>query len=92
MKKGAIAMDHVIKILPSYYEQKLKGIKPWELRVNDRDYKTGDLLIEKEWTENGGYTGRFIIEQVLHVFHNLPYLPDGIVIMTTDSSIKKKLE
>lgn len=82
-------MEHKIKILPQYYEQKLKGIKPWELRVNDRDYKVGDLLIEKEWTDEGGYTGRILIEQVIHVFHNLPYLPDDIVIMTTDSSIKK---
>lgn len=82
-------MEHNIKILPEYFEQKLKGIKPWELRVNDRNYKDGDVLIEREWKKEGEYTGRVLIEQVLHVFHNLPYLPDDVVIMTTDSSIKK---
>ena len=50
-------MEHDLKIEPVYFEQKLYGHKPWEIRKNDRNYKEGDILQLREW-ENGSYTGR----------------------------------
>ena len=34
-----------VKCLPEYFEAARVGIKPWELRYNDRNYAVGDLLI-----------------------------------------------
>ena len=38
-------MVHELKILPEYAALALQGYKPWELRLNDRDYKVGDKII-----------------------------------------------
>lgn len=35
---------HEIKLLSEYAKPKLKGLKPFEIRKNDRDYKVGDLV------------------------------------------------
>ncbi len=37
-------MIHKLKILPQYFEDKLKGIKNWEIRNNDRPFKVDDIL------------------------------------------------
>ena len=35
---------HEIKLMSEYAKAKHKGIKPFEIRKNDRDYKVGDLV------------------------------------------------
>lgn len=35
---------HNLKTLPIYYERVEAGTKPFELRRNDRDFQTGDIL------------------------------------------------
>lgn len=35
-------MEHEVKILEQYANRHYEGIKPWELRKNDRKYKVGD--------------------------------------------------
>lgn len=35
---------HKLKILENYALDHLCGLKPWELRKNDRDYKAGDFI------------------------------------------------
>lgn len=35
---------HVLKIEEKYYIDILRGVKTFELRKNDRDYKVGDLI------------------------------------------------
>ena len=46
-----------------------KGIKNFEIRYNDRDYKVGDILILKEWNR-GKYTGRECRREVIYVYHS----------------------
>lgn len=41
-----------IKILPEYFEEVLSGRKRAELRLNDRDYKKGDIYDLREWNPN----------------------------------------
>ena len=42
-------MNHELKIYPEYYKQILLGLKKVEIRLNDRNYQEGDLLIFNEF-------------------------------------------
>ena len=61
--------EHKLKTWPSYFEAVMKGIKPFEVRVNDRDYQAGDLLVLEEFDPNATikYTGREIRKRVTYV-------------------------
>lgn len=37
-------MEHEVKILATYASLHFKGLKPWEKRRNDRNYKVNDTL------------------------------------------------
>lgn len=63
---------HRIKILPEYLEAVYMGIKKFECRKNDRDYKVGDLVELEEWT-GGIYTGRKAIVQISYVLTDTKY-------------------
>lgn len=61
---------HVIKIWPRFFDQVDNGVKPFEVRRNDRDYKGGDVLILQEWDPGTGeYTGRSFRGEVLKVWN-----------------------
>ena len=61
---------HELKIWPEFFEMDLT-VKPFEIRKNDRNYKTGDILVLK----NGTRTKRRIPEEKerlkLHVYFRL---------------------
>ena len=40
---------HELKILPEYFEPVLTGDKTFELRMDDRNFQVGDILVLKEW-------------------------------------------
>lgn len=66
--KGEIRMNvHELRILSEYFNSVVDGIKTFEIRKDDRGYKVGDLLFLKEWDENGIYTGRSIIKEVVYL-------------------------
>lgn len=70
-----------VKCLPEYYEAVRTGVKPWELRYNDRDYAEGDLLILREW--NGeAYTGRRQTVKITYILREFAGLAEGWVIMS----------
>lgn len=52
-------MVHELKIQPKYFKMVKWGIKKFELRKDDRNYKVGDLITLREY-ENGEYTGKEI--------------------------------
>ncbi len=61
---------HDIKIWPQYFEQVIAGKKPWEYRINDRGYETGDTLTMFEYHPTvGGYTGRKVYATVGYMVH-----------------------
>lgn len=49
---------HELKVWPEFFDALWAGTKKFELRKNDRNYKQGDLLRLREWSQSGGYTGR----------------------------------
>lgn len=62
---------HSLKIWPRFYDPVDLGLKTFEVRKNDRDYRAGDLVIMREWDpEAGAYTdkpelGPYVIGYVL---------------------------
>jgi hypothetical protein len=50
---------HRLKTWPLYFEEVHQGRKTFEVRVNDRDFKEGDLICLQEYLpDNEKYTGR----------------------------------
>lgn len=83
-KEGGIVMENIkkkipsIKILPEYFEEVLAGRKRAELRLNDREYKKGDIYDLREWNpKRQRYTGRKINIQISHVLENFEGLKKG---------------
>lgn len=61
--------------------------KPWELRLDDRDYQVGDILNLREWDEESDaedqYTGEIEHRLVTWLLRGPAFgLPDGYVIMS----------
>lgn len=57
---------HDLKISPKFFAPVRQGVKTAEVRLNDRDYMAGDLLILNEFNSDK-YTGKIVIRQVTHV-------------------------
>jgi ParB family transcriptional regulator, chromosome partitioning protein len=65
------------------FEAVLAGVKTFELRFNDREFRTGDVLILDEWDKtNSTYTGRCIHASVIYILFEGYGLPEGYVIMS----------
>lgn len=77
-------MTHNLKIRPEYFEAIERGDKTFEVRYNDRNYQTHDILVLQEH-DGENYTGREIAAKVSYLLDNPGYCKEGYVIM----SIKK---
>lgn len=75
-------MIHAVKIEPEYLEKKLAGKKPFEIRINDRDYKVGDYLACNVY-ENGKYTGRFVLEKIISIEEYPECLKENYLVLIT---------
>lgn len=78
-------MIHELKIKPQYYEDIKIGIKPFEIRKNDRDFKLGDILILNEYSLDdsgvGTYSGRALTVRVTYLLNDPEYCKEGYVIL-----------
>ena len=81
-------MIHQLKLQKAFFEEKLAGRKPWELRFNDRGYKVGDYIGENEVVEEDGEwreTGRFVVEKITNIVYpeDTVGIEKGFVILST---------
>lgn len=77
-------MQHELKTWPEFFQPILDGVKTFEIRKNDRNFKVGDLLRLREWNfESLKYTHRELYVRVLYITDFSQ--PEGQVVM----SIKK---
>jgi uncharacterized protein DUF3850 len=72
---------HKLKTWPEYFSETWSGRKPFEVRSNDRDFGTGDVLLLREYDLDSGdpgsyaggpfghYTGREMTAEVTYVLH-----------------------
>lgn len=44
---------HPLKTWPNFFELIESGVKTFELRKNDRNYRAGDILFLQEWDPSG---------------------------------------
>jgi hypothetical protein len=69
-------MEHDLKCWPGPYDAVVAGLKPYEIRENDRDFRVGDTLLLREWDPHlnhetprrpGEYTGRSLRVRVTYM-------------------------
>ncbi len=86
-----MSKTHYIKILPEYFEKVIKGNKKAELRRNDRDYKIGDKVILKEYSE-GSYTGRYAKVKITHLIESFEGLDPDFVVFSFELKLKDSVK
>lgn len=80
-------MIHKLKTVQPFFTQVKDGIKKFELRKNDRDFKKGDLLILEEFDpedveeSNKGYTGKVFAVRVDYILEDYVGIEKGYCIM-----------
>lgn len=63
-------MKHDLKIWPAYFEAVLNDDKNFEYRFNDRNYRTNDTLLLREYDpEKKEYSGREIEVTVTYILY-----------------------
>ena len=74
---------HKLKLNAKYYEDSKRGIKTFEIRKNDRDYKIGDVLELREYIEDirglGYYTENVHWKIITYILDDDLYLAPGYV-------------
>lgn len=78
---------HEIKLHPEFYNAHMWGKKPWELRLNDRNYQEGDCVHLREWSPaHKDYTGRHAYRFITYLMQGPQFgLQEGYVLFTVST-------
>lgn len=83
-----MARVHELKTWPEYFHKVRTGEKKFELRKNDRDFHSGDLLLLQEWSYTTGYTGETLLAKITYILNNettdLPGLLNGYSLLSIE--------
>lgn len=72
--------EHFVKCWPEFFKRAWEGVKPFEIRNNDRNYAPGDRITMQEWDPTSSeYTGRWLQGEITFVVDGVPMwgLMDG---------------
>jgi hypothetical protein len=72
---------HELKTWPEYFQAVWDCRKTFEVRKDDRGFRVGDRLLLREWSPEGGYTGRQLTARVRYVLADFEGLAPGWVVM-----------
>ena len=83
---------HILKTWIGYWEDVVKGIKKFEIRKNDRGFKSNDVLVLQEWDNHTEeYTGRELEIMVDYILEGGQFgLEKGYVCMSLSDMMKIK--
>ena len=75
---------HKLKLSTIYYDDSASGIKTFEIRNNDRNFKVGDILELREYVwsnleKRGAYTGAVHWKVITYILNDKEYLHEGFV-------------
>jgi len=75
--------EHDLKCWPEHYDATERGEKTLELRIDDRNYQTGDVLFLRRYEPMAdAYTGASMRVRVTHTVRGGPWLCPGYVAMS----------
>lgn len=77
---------HELKTINPYFNEVWSGNKTFECRLNDRDFKEGDPVLLREYSDAHGYSGRTISGEIGFVLRDFQGTASGYVVF----SIRKK--
>ena len=75
-------MVHSLKIKKEYFNEVASERKTFEIRKNDRDFHTGDILALNEIDKSGKYTGNSLLCKVVYILDSFEGLAPGYVAMS----------
>lgn len=82
-------MIHELKCWPKFFDASWAGHKPFEIRIDDRDYRIGDSVILREYDpESKKYSGREIDGTIRYV--STVFCKPGYVAFTFDEFKRRK--
>ncbi len=75
---------HKLKLNAAYYDDSASGIKTFEIRKNDRDFKVGDILELREYVWSGldgkgAYTGSVHWKIITYILDDKEYLYEDYI-------------
>lgn len=70
--------EHRLKILPEFYDPVVNGEKTFEVRLNDRGYQVGDVLVLCEWWPEGGFSGPEVRRVVSFIYAGVGMEPNYV--------------
>lgn len=81
-------MHHELEIWPVFFQRHVDGVKPWEIRKNDRNFDTGDIVRLREWDPtHEKYTGHWIQGEILFVMADVMGLKEGYCAFTFKATV-----
>ncbi len=72
---------HYLKTWPEFFRAVESGIKPFEIRINDRGYQVGDILHLQEFIPPDTFTGREVVKEVTYILDDPQFCKLGYVVM-----------
>lgn len=70
---------HNLKIKLQYFESIISGLKTFEVRCNDRNFKVGDIITLEEYKDD--YTSKFVNAEITYILDDPKYCKKGYVIL-----------
>jgi hypothetical protein len=74
---------HTLKTWPVYFKAIVDGVKTFECRKNDRDFKVGDCLVLQEFNNDSlSYTGEMVMKEITYILHGGSFgIEQGYVVL-----------
>ena len=75
-------MIHELKTIQPYFDDVVNGVKTFEVRKHDRDFKVGDELILREYNlESNTYSGKNVHMEITYILDSENYCKEGYVVL-----------